>query len=216
MWKAVKYQPKDLSETIEMTYEYYGESWISDSGYLKWQYELNPVGPAMIQLARDIKTDQLAGQYVVIPMRFQANNKALSAALSLNTFTRQIYTGQGIFPGLAKAVYQDCADQGMAFCYGFPNSNSYQGFTKKLGFTDLGNVPLLLRPLNPKSLIKKKLSALLAPLSLPFNLYYKVNPRSDNRYEVYPLTRFNLSDLNVFWTKVQDKYPIMGKGDAQG
>lgn len=214
MWKVVQYLPENLPETVEMTREYYGDSWISDPGYLKWQYEANPAGPAMIQLARDVETDQLAGQYVVIPMRFKAFDKTVNGILSLNTLTRQIYSGQGIFTGLAKAVYQACAEQGSEFCYGFPNPNSYPGFTRKLGFTDLGCVPLLLRPLNVKALVKKRFGSLLAVLSLPFQLFYKVKDRSDDRYEVYPLTAFNLSELNVFWAKVQDKYPIMGIRDA--
>lgn len=215
MWKAVKYLPEDLPETIEMTREYYGESWISDVGYLKWQYEANPAGPARIQLARDMETDQLAGQYVVIPMRFKAYQKTVNGILSLNTLTRQIYTGQGIFTGLAKTVYQDGAEHGFQFCYGFPNPNSYPGFTKKLGFTDLGCVPLLLRPLNPKALVKQKVgSTLLASLAFPFQLYYKVKDRADDHYEVYPLTAFDLSEINAFWSKVQDKYPIMGIRDA--
>lgn len=214
MWKAVKYQPENLPETIEMAYEYYGESWISDSGYLKWQYEANPAGPAIIQLARDAATDRLAGQYVVIPMRFKAFAKPVSGILSLNTLTRQIYTGQGIFTGLAKTVYQECGDQGLAFCYGFPNPNSYPGFTKKLGFTDLGSVPLLLRPLNVKALVKQRLGALLGALSLPFQLLYRVKNRADNRYEVFSLTTFDRSALNSFWAKIQSKYPIMGVRDA--
>ena len=214
MWKAVKYQPENLTETIEMTREYFGDSWISDPGFLKWQYEANPAGAAIIQLARDGETDQLAGQYVVIPMRFKANDETIIGTLSLNTLTRQIYSGQGIFTGLAKVVYQNCAAQGAKFCYGVPNPNSYPGFTEKLGFTDLGNVPLLLRPLNPKALVREKLGSWLAPLALPFHLLFRMKNRSNDSYEVYPLTSFNLSELNVFWTKIQHKYPIMGIRDA--
>ena len=214
MWKAIKYQPENLSETIEMTYEYYGKSWISDIGYLKWQYEANPAGPAIIQLARDLETDHLAGQYVVIPMRFKAFNQTVNGILSLNTLTRQIYTGQGIFTELAKTVYQDCAEQGSDFCYGFPNPNSYPGFMKKLGFTDLGSVPLLLRPLNIKALVKQRFGSLLGSLALPFQPFYKVRDRSEDDYEVYSLTPFNLSEVNAFWARTQDKYPIMGIRDA--
>jgi hypothetical protein len=214
MWKVVNYKPENLAETIEMTREYYGESWISDPGYLKWQYEDNPAGPALIQLARDGETGQLAGQYVVLPMRFKAFNKTVNGILSLNTLTRQIYTGQGIFTGLAKTVYQDCAEQGFSFCYGFPNPNSYSGFTKKLGFTDLGCFPLLICPLNIKALVKKKMGPLLASLALPIHLFYKVKEHPDDRYEVFPLTPFNLSDMNAFWDTIQDKYPIMGIRDA--
>jgi len=214
MWKTVKYRPENLPETLEMTREYYGDSWISDPGFLKWQYETNPAGPATIQLARDVETNQLAGQYVVIPMRFKASAETIVGTLSLNTLTRQIYSGQGIFTGLAKAVYEDSAKQGSKFCYGFPNPNSYPGFTKKLGFTDLGNVPLLLRPLNTKALVRKRFGSLLASFALPFHFYYKVKDRSDDRYEVYPLTAFNVSDVNALWAKVQNKYPIMGIRDA--
>ena len=214
MWKAVKYLPENLLETIEMTKEYYGDSWISDPGFLKWQYEDNPAGPAVIQLARDGETDQVAGQNVVIPMRFKTADKQMNGTLCLNILTRKAYYGQGIFTGLAKPVYQDCAEQGLEFCYAFPNPNSYPGFMRKLGFTDLGSVPLLLHPLNPKALVQKKFGSLLAPLALPFHLFFKVKDRSDDRYEVYPLTAFNLSEMNVFWTKIQHKYPIMGIRDA--
>lgn len=214
MWKAVKYSPENLSETIEMTRDYYGDSWISDLSFLKWQYEDNPAGSAVIQLARDVETNQLAGQNVVIPMRFKAYDKKVNGTLCLNILTRQAYCGQGIFTGLAEPVYQDCTGQGLAFCYAFPNPNSYPGFLKKLGFTDLGNVPLLLRPLNTKALVQKKFGSLLASFTLPFQLLFKVKDRSDECYEIYSLTALNLSDLNTFWTKIQDKYPIMGIRDA--
>lgn len=215
MWKTVKYLPENLAETINLTKEYYGDSWISDLDFLHWQYEANPAGPAIMQLARDMETNQLAGQYVVIPMRFKVNGQTVSGTLSLNTLTRQAYTGQGIFTGLAKTVYQDCTNLGMEFCYGFPNPNSYPGFTRKLGFTDLGSVPLLIRPLNPKALVKEKFGPLFTPLALPFQPLFKVKDRPvDNSYEVYPLTTLNLSEMAVFWSKIQDKYPIMGIRDA--
>jgi len=214
MWKVVKYLPENLAETTDMTREFYGDSWISDPEFLQWQYVDNPGGPAVIQLARDVTTDQLAGQYVVIPMRFKVNEETVLGSLSLNTLTRAIYSGQGIFTGLAKAVYRDSSEQGSKFCYGFPNPNSYPGFTKKLGFTDLGNVPLLLRPLNTKALVQKKFGSLLAAFALPFTLYYQVKERSDERYEVYSLTDSNISEMDAFWTKICAKYPIMGVRDA--
>jgi len=214
MWTAVKYLPENLLETIEMTSEYYGDSWISNSDFLKWQYETNPAGPAVIQLARDVETNQLAGQNVVIPMRFKTTDKPINGTLCLNILTREAYCGQGIFTGLAEPVYKDCVEQGLEFCYAFPNPNSYPGFIRKLGFTDIGSVPLLLRPLNPKALVQKKLGSLLAPLALPFHLLFGINDRSDTRYEVYPLTESNLSEFNVFWTKIQHKYPLMGIRDA--
>jgi len=172
MWTSTQYRPENLLETIDMTREHYGSSWISDSDFLRWQYEANPAGPAVIHLARDTKTHWLAGQNVVIPMRFKTKDRPsdqpIKGTLCLNILTRKAYHGQGIFTGLAEPVYQDCIEQGLEFCYAFPNPNSYPGFIRKLGFTDLGSVPLLLRPLDPKAIIQQKIWSLLAPLALPF------------------------------------------------
>lgn len=214
MWKAVKYLPENLLETIEMTREYYGDSWVSDSDFLKWQYEANPAGPAVIQLARDIETNQVAGQNVVIPMRFKTPDDPINGTLCLNILTREAYCGQGIFTGLAEPVYQDCVKQGLEFCYAFPNPNSYPGFIRKLGFTDIGSVPLLLRPLNPKALVRKKLGSVLASLALPLHPLFGVKDQPDDRYEVYPLMESDLSEFDGFWIKIQHKYPLMGIRDA--
>lgn len=214
MWTAVKYLPENMVETIEMTQEYYGDSWVSDREFLKWQYEDNPAGEAVIQLARDVKTGRLAGQHVVIPMLFKVNKQAMKGTLCLNILTREAYRGQKVFTGLAKPVYEDCIKQGLEFCYAFPNPNSYPGFIRKLGFTNLGNVPLLLLPLNPKALVQKKIGAWLAPLALPLHLFFRVKDCSNDRYEICPLKAFNLSELNDFWTKIQHKYPIMGIRNA--
>lgn len=214
MWKAVQYLPDLLPEISDMTREFYGDSAISNLEFLKWQYQTNPAGPAMIKLARNIETELLAGQYVVIPMRFKVYGETIKAVLSLNTLTRPIYSGQGIFTELAKTIYQECSEQGIDFCYGFPNPNSYPGFTKKLEFTDIGSVPLLLRPLNTKALLKRKFSSLIVSLALPLHLFYKVKNLSYDQYEVYSLTALDLTEINTFWAKVQDKYPIIGVRDA--
>jgi GNAT superfamily N-acetyltransferase len=214
MWASARYQPEDLPETIEMTQEQYGESWISDLGFLRWQYEANPAGPAVARLARDSDSRRLAGQYVVIPMRFEADGIDMRGVLSLNTLTREAYRGQGVFTGLAESTYQDCQDQGFAFCYGFPNPDSYPGFVRKLGFTDIGRVPLLLRPLNVRSIVRRRFGSSAAALAAPAGIFYRTREHADYAHEVGPLGLADLGDIAAFWGRVRAKYPIMGVRDA--
>ncbi len=209
------YRPEDLSETVEMTQEYYGESWVSDLEFLRWQYEANPAGPAIAHLARDTDNGRLAGQYVVIPMRLQAVGDSVRGLLSLNTLTREAYWGQGVFTGLARAVLQDCQDQGFGLCYGFPNPKSYHGLVRTLGFTDLGRVPLLLRPLNVRSLVRSRFGAFAGLIASPAGIFYRLRERSNSAWEVRPLVVSDLGDVETFWSRVRGKYPIMGVRDEK-
>lgn len=210
MWTTETYQKHNLPEITEMAREHYGNSWVSDGEFLNWQYEKNPAGKAVIRLARDVRSGRLAGQTIVIPMRFKTPREVVGGTLCLNLLTREAYRGQGIFTGLATAVNQACPEQGLDFCYAFPNPNSYPGFIHKLGFTDLGRVPLLLFPLNPKALVQKKIGAFLAPLALPFHSLFRIRDVSDARYEVCSMTDRELGDFDDFWDTIKDKYPLMG------
>ena len=214
MWETVRYTSKDLSEMIEMTRSYYGDIEIANRDFLKWQYEDNPAGQALIMLAKDPDQNVLAGQYIVIPSQIQHGEHIVTATLSLNTLTKTDYQGQGIFTGLAKAVYKACQAEGVAFTYGFPNPNSHPGFIKKLGFSDLGRVPLLLRPLNIKGLVEKKVSPLLAPFSFPLRPFFRVSSRHYPNLEVFEVTQDHLPALEVFWQTVKNKYPILGVRSA--
>ena len=243
MWKAVAYQPEDLPEAAAMAREYYGESWVSDPQYLNWQYADNPGGPAFIQLARDEESGRLAGQYVALPTQVSAYGRTLTGALTVNILTRQAYIGQGVFTGLAQAIYRDFPEQGVDFCYGLPNPNSHSKFVQKLEFNDLGRIPLLLRPLDLKALVRRKIGSLLSPLALPLHLYFQIkkqtpanglpaesgsdrssagdhssaegNSSAENHsYEVFPLSLAELSWFDAFWLKIQNKYPIIAVRDA--
>jgi GNAT superfamily N-acetyltransferase len=213
MWVSVRYRPEDLAEAALMAREHYGESWISDPGFLRWQYEANPVGAAIARLARDQDNGRLAGQYLVIPMRFEVDGREVRGVLSLNTLTREAYRGQGVFTGLARATYEDCRSQGFVFCYGLPNPNSVHGLTQTLGFAVLGRVALMLLPLDVRAMIRSRWGALAGALASPGGCFFRAKERSVAGYEVVQIGAADLHELAPFWTRVRGKYPVMGVRD---
>ncbi len=111
-----------------------------NADYLHWQYLANPHG-------RVIGVDafmggNLAAHYAIIPRRYRLGTQVFDAALSVNTATHPQHKGKGLFTKLAEATYLAAAQHGVKFVVGVANANSVGGFTRKLGFTALGQIRL--------------------------------------------------------------------------
>lgn len=110
--------------------------------YLEWQYQANPHGRVIGFDA--YLGDELAAHYAIIPRSYRHGTLQFSAALSLNTATHPKHQGKGLFVKLAQATYEAAARQGVQFVVGAANANSVGGFTRRLGFSELGQIRLQL------------------------------------------------------------------------
>lgn len=209
MWKPIDYDKTKLNEMIDMTIENYGlEESISNIDFIQREYFENPSGDAIIKLAEDEEKSILAGQYVINPHRFMFFGEEINTVLSLNTLTREAYRGQRIFTGLADLAYKQAEEEGFKFCYGAPNPNSHPGFIKKLGFIDLIEMPLYVRPLKFSQIMKERGKKILSVLFTPLNLF--VNPKRVNDDNIQKITSSNYQIIDAFWEKVSNKYNIIG------
>ena len=215
MWKCTEYEERYMQQILAMTLENYGEEDdISHADYLHHQYFENPSGDAVIELAVDPESGELAGQYIVCPMRFLVREKQVRCVNSLNTLTREAYRGQGIFAALAESVYGRSAEQGYRFCYGMPNPNSHAGFLKKLGFSELSRIPLMLKPLRPSQMVREFLhSTVLSYAARPADALFRIRER-ETPLKIVEVTDGQLGDVDRFWQGVKGKYPVMNIRDA--
>lgn len=216
MWESITYEEKYLSAMIQMAKENFGENDIADEKFIRNQYFANPAGDALIALAYDREKEQIAGQYVVCPMRFLVNGEPIICANSLNTLTKKEYRRQGIFTGLAETTYQKEAKMGHLFCYGAPNPNSYPGFVGRLSFQELGRIPLYLRPLYPSAMVKDFLhSEVLSILAKPFDFCFKAHLDEQNdQVNIVHITEENLPIVDALWANIRGKYQVMNIRDA--
>lgn len=205
MWTAHDYEDSDFTGILNLVDEYYGSVEISNSDYIKWEYFDNPAGEAIIKVAKN-EVGEIVGQYILIPVIMRIFGKQIKVTLSLNTLTKTDYLKQGIFTALCKNALITCKNEQYAFTYGYPNKNSYYGFTNKLGFTDLHKIPLLIYPCDIKSLVNKKLSKTLA-IFTP-NISFGLNKNASDTC-IVEINKDNMDLLDIFWDKVKDKYPIM-------
>lgn len=211
MWNHKFFSIDDFPAILAMTREQYGpENDISNLDFLQHQYFENPGGDALIDLAVDAENGALAGQYVVWPMWFSIFGEPRQCTNSLNTLTGKRYRGKGIFIGLAEEIYHRETEYGHAFCYGMPNPNSYPGFMKRLGFKELGRMPLMLRPLKPSHMVQEFLhSEALAVLAKSADPFFEVKGDQKHDVTVLTVTKEHLELVDRFWDAVKGKYPVM-------
>jgi len=150
--------------------------------YWRWRHDRSPFGRSIIKLI--FSNAKLIGHYAVTPMDVMVNNRPLRAVFSLHTLTHPAFQRRGIFTSLAEEVYKECQSEGFSFVYGFPNSNSYNGFTNRLGWTGFGKMS-----------------------SLERNLDAKARAASEAR-NINQIGGFD-DRVNVLWRKIKSAYPII-------
>lgn len=111
-----------------------------NAAYLEWLYLQNPHGRVIGTDA--FIGDRLAAHYAIMPRRYVLDGQPYEAALSINTATHPDHQGKGLFTKLAEATYARASAQGVRFIIGAANANSVGGFTRKLGFVNLGQIRL--------------------------------------------------------------------------
>jgi len=204
--KYRKYQSGDEGKIIPLYEKTFGHPMGKTESIQHWTWEFieNPNRKLWIWLADD--KGEVIGQYTVIPVRFKVASENLMGSLSLDTITDARYRGQGIFPKLAIAMYQQLEKEEIPFTYGFPNKNSIHGFVKKLQWEEVAPLPALILPLRPTRLLKRYLGKWAKALSLLDKVYTAiikaVFPRTDA--QVQSLDKFD-HRFDVFWQRIEGR-----------
>ena len=154
-----------------------------DMKNLQWLHHENLVHDNVIYYA--FSAEKIAAIYTALPVIFRINNSLLPALQSIDTLTDIDHRGKGLFIKLASQLYNDAAANNFALIYGFPNDNSAPGFFNKLQWQSFGEVPFLIKPLNPlyffKKLIKRKKHTDFSSTNYIFNAQetYPVNDKTE-------------------------------------
>jgi GNAT superfamily N-acetyltransferase len=137
-----KYYPSLEKATIGQYVDLFRDAFHRDTkftvDYLTWQYLKNPHGRAIGIDA--FEEDQLVAHYCIIPRNYIHNERLYRSALSVNTATHPEHQGKGLFTKLAEMTYENASQAGIQFIVGVANQYSVNGFIKKLGFSNFGQI----------------------------------------------------------------------------
>ena len=113
----------------------------------RWKFVENVLGESPIILGFDEEKGLPVGQYAVCPLFINVGEKVILGAQSLDTMVRDGYRKRGLMIRLAEECYRAAEKMGVHVVYGYPNERSYHGLVDRLGFDDVGTIPLYTKAL---------------------------------------------------------------------
>ena len=115
---------------------------------LHWQY-LDHLSGAEVCIAHTAAGlfEEPAALYAAFPTRFRIAGRDETCFQSFDTLTVKRFRGRGLFTQLAELLYGRLAASGAPLVYGIPNAESFGGFTRKLHWTSLDPLPMMVRPI---------------------------------------------------------------------
>lgn len=132
------------------------------AGKLEWKFRRQPAREGLVAVARD-ETGRILGLNAFMPSGMRCAGQPGTGFQSMDTIVDPDARGQGVFSRLIAAFY--AAGEGRLL-YGFPNASSAPGFFGKLGWTSLGTVPMLIKPLRAGYFLKR-MAKMLPDFPLP-------------------------------------------------
>jgi hypothetical protein len=130
---------------------------------LEWRFGANPHGNARFAVAS--QGDAVAGMIALVPTRLRSNGGVMLGYQAIDTVVDPAFRGRGLFVAMGSAA-QDRSALGGDLLWGFPNANAAPGWYGRLGWTDFGAVPLLVRPLR-SSFVLGRIHPWLATIGIP-------------------------------------------------
>jgi len=198
---------QDLARMAELGKDNYGgHNNIANIPFLEWQYFDNPAGTAMLALAIDEDSGELAGEIAQIPLRFRYFGEEITATCLVNSLIRKKYRNLSLFYELQTVSFDSCKNN--AFAFGVPNLFSYPLFSRLFSCKTVAQIPLLLLPVHPKALVRQQINRTAAKV-IPDITYKGMPGHVSDKIAVETLSMDGIQVLDDFWENVKDKYRIM-------
>jgi GNAT superfamily N-acetyltransferase len=118
--------------------------------FFRWKHFENRFGPSLLLVAE--ADGRVIGLRAFMRWRFQAGEETLQAVRAVDTATHPAYQGMGVFSRLTREALEALAGQA-DLVFNTPNGASRPGYLK-LGWEDVGRVPVAVRPLRPLRLLR--------------------------------------------------------------
>lgn len=139
----------DLGETSRLLYDVYSLETFRETRYLTWQYRENPVG-------RAVEINRYDGQRLVahmagVPQTFHrrvgGQDEVIPAVILINIAISETARGRGLMTEIGWACFAGAhAQLGDSALIGVPNAASTPGYTGKLKFRLVGQLPVTVLP----------------------------------------------------------------------
>lgn len=113
--------------------------------FFAWKHHANPFGASYAFVAE--VDGEVVGFRTLMRWRWRADERTYEAVRAVDTATHPDHQGRGIFTRLTLGAL-DAIDGRVDLVFNTPNANSRPGYLK-MGWSDVGTVPIAIRPVRP-------------------------------------------------------------------
>lgn len=143
---------EDLPRILDLVRDGLGEGSIPRTvEYWRWKHIENAFGVSPILLAES--EERLVGLRAFMRWTWHSGDRLVTAVRAVDTATHPDFRGQGIFRRLTIQLRYEVGQEGTAFVYNTPNSQSRPGYLK-MGWAPVGKPTLWIRPVQPLRLAR--------------------------------------------------------------
>lgn len=200
----------ELANAVHPEREYDKEKWMS---WWRWKYEDNPAGSSRFLVADH--DGKIVGMRPFILVKMQIAGETVMASQNTDLKTHPRYRRQGVFSTLEKNSFSQLKDEEICLTYSFPNMSSYPGYMKTGLFMDICALKTLIKPLNLRNLLKKRIknNSLLKICTITGSIFIGIFYRTKKTPEIEGLTITKIvsfdNRIDDFWNKISRDYKII-------
>lgn len=212
---VTRYDPADRRALHEFQTQYFGvASRQCDERYFEWLFEKNPCrdsrGPALWLCKRD---GIVVGQQAGVPVMLKVGEREYRAAWGIDLMVRTEWRLRGVAPALS-----DAFEQSAEILLGAAMSEGAHRAFLRRGWSDLGMLPFLVRPLDLRTFSEAMrvpgLLARLTPTALARGSAYAAARILGGlaRAELQPVAAFD-ERSDRLWTSASPDYSVLVRRD---
>jgi GNAT superfamily N-acetyltransferase len=215
-WEVRDGNEKDLKEILSLRKIVFGEMEKDklDERFWRWEFEEGPEGKAFIYIVED--ENRIIGHFADIPRQFSVEGGVVLGTLSLDLMVYPDYWRKGIFGAMGRYGAQRVKQENGIFLTAFPiRSETIHGL-KKIGWKEVGKLPVLVYPIKFSGIINRylrfpHLSLLLGGVTRFFYLLFFGWKKKKGMEEVAIEKVSSLDNsFDDFWQKAKSLHPIVG------
>ncbi len=126
----------DFTELARVVAAAFPDNPKADPAILRWQYDA-PFGPTTVAVLRE--GDRIVGQWAALPFPAIVDGRPGLVARTADAAILPSHRGRGLWPMLARTLFDICAAARMPIAFSYPNDQSVAGL-RRVGWTSLGEM----------------------------------------------------------------------------
>jgi GNAT superfamily N-acetyltransferase len=111
--------------------------------FFTWKHDANPFGRSLALVAAH--GSDIIGLRTLARWRFLSGGRTVTAVRAVDTATDPAHQGRGIFSRLTTSAIEVLSAEGVELIFNTPNEKSLPGY-RKMGWSEVGRLPIALRP----------------------------------------------------------------------